>query len=78
MLVPLLLSLGCLGLVRGGKVFSSHLRTAFPVMRVNGLGKGAEVREGVGFANAGDLILDLGQKSMVQLLVEGDICCDNC
>ena len=33
-------------------------RVVFPVTRVDGLGKGAEVSEGVGFANAGDLVLD--------------------
>ena len=40
-------------------------------MRVNGLGKGAEVGEGVGFADAGNLILDSGWESAVQLSVEG-------
>ena len=40
-------------------------------MSVNGLGEGVEVREGVGFSNMGNLILDLGWESSVQLLVEG-------
>ena len=32
-----------------------------------------EFVEGVGFANAGNLILDVGQKSAIQLSVEGSI-----
>ena len=43
----------------------------FPVTRVDGLGEGAEVREGVGFADTGNLILDSGWESSVQLLVQG-------
>ena len=38
-------------------------------MRINGLGEGMEFGEGVGFANMGDFVLDLGQEPMVQLLV---------
>ena len=49
----------------GAQSFPGHFRAAFPVMRVNGLG------EGVGFANASNLILDSGQESMVQWLAEG-------
>ena len=40
-------------------------------MRVNGLGKGTEIRESVRLANMGNFILDSGQESMVQLLVKG-------
>ena len=42
---------------------------ALPILGVNGLGKGMEFMEGVGFADVGDLILDVGQKSAIQLLV---------
>ena len=38
---------------------------AFPIIGVDRLGEGAEFREGVRFAIAGDFILDLGQKSFV-------------
>ena len=44
-----------------------------PILGVDGLGKGMEFMEGVGFANAGDLILDAGQKSMIHLSVKGSI-----
>ena len=57
--------------LQSGWSFSSHFGVAFPVMRVNGMGEGMEVSECVGFANAGNLILDTVQKSVVQLLVEG-------
>ena len=50
-----------------------HLRTALPISGVNGLGKGMEFVEGVGFANTGDLILDAGQKSTIHLSAEGSI-----
>ena len=52
-----------------GQGFSGHLGAAFPITRIDGLGKGTEFGEGVGFANAGDFILDLGREPMVQLLV---------
>ena len=42
----------------------------FPVIGINVLEKGAECNEGVGFADIGNLILDLGQKSGVELLME--------
>ena len=38
-------------------------------MRIDRLGKGSEFREGVGFADAGDFVLDLGWEPTVQLLV---------
>ena len=44
---------------------------AFPVIRINGLGEGAEVGESVRFPNVGDLILDLGWESSVQLSAQG-------
>ena len=46
---------------------------ALPILGVDGLGKGMEFVEGVGFVNAGDLVLDAGRKSMIHLLVEGGI-----
>ena len=46
---------------------------ALPILGVDGLGKGTEFMEGVRFANAGDLILDVGQKSTIHLSVEGGI-----
>ena len=57
----------------GGWIFSGHLRTALPIMVVNRLGEGAEFGEGVRFAKAGDFVLDLGWKSMIQLLAEGGV-----
>ena len=55
----------------GGWIFSGHLGTALPISGVDGLGEGTEFMEGVGFANAGDLILDAGWKSMIHLSAEG-------
>ena len=57
----------------GGQIFSVHLRMALPILGVNGLGKGMEFMEGVGFANVGDLVLDVGWKSTIHLSVEGSI-----
>ena len=57
----------------GGWIFSGHLRAALPILGVDGLGKGTEFVEGVGFANVGDLILDAGRKSAIHLSVEGGI-----
>ena len=57
----------------GGWIFSGHLRVALSISGVNRLGEGMEFMEGVGFANAGDLILDAGQKSMIHLSVEGSV-----
>ena len=46
---------------------------ALPILGVDRLGKGTEFVEGVGFANAGDLVLDAGWKSMIHLSAEGGI-----
>ena len=54
----------------GGQIFSGHLGTALPILGVNRLGEGMEFVEGVRFANVGDLILDVGWMSVIQLLVE--------
>ena len=68
---------GALALIVGalrlwsGWSFPGHFEVVFPVTRVDGLGEGMEVREGVGFADAGDLVLDLGWELAVQLLAEG-------
>ena len=51
-----------------GQSFSGHLEAVFPITRINGLGKGMEFGESIGFANAGDFILDSGWEPMVQLL----------
>ena len=56
-----------------GQIFSGHLRAALPISGVNGLGEGMEFVEGVGFANVGDLILDVGWKSVIHLSAEGGI-----
>ena len=51
---------GALALVIGalrlwsGRSFSGHFGVVFPITRINGLSKGVEFREGVGFTNAGD------------------------
>ena len=47
--------------------FSGHFRAAFPITGIDGLGEGMEFGEGVGFADVGNFILDLGQEPMVQL-----------
>ena len=57
----------------GGWIFLGHLRAALPILGVNGLGEGMEFVEGVRFADAGDLILDVGRKSVIHLLAEGSI-----
>ena len=57
----------------GGRIFLGHLGTALPISGVDGLGKGMEFVEGVGFADVGNLILDAGQKSTIHLLAEGGI-----
>ena len=57
----------------GGWIFSGHLRVALPILGVDGLGKGTEFVEGVGFANAGDLVLDVARKSAIHLSVEGSV-----
>ena len=45
--------------------FSGHFGAVFSIIRINRLGEGAKVREGVGFTNAGNFVLDLGQEPMV-------------
>ena len=57
----------------GGWIFLGYLRTALPITGVNGLGEGTEFIEGVRFANAGNLILDAGWKSMIHLSAEGGV-----
>ena len=57
----------------GGRIFSGHLGAVLPISGVDGLGEGMEFMEGVGFANAGDLILDVGQKSVIHLSAEGGV-----
>ena len=44
---------------------------ALPILGVDRLGEGTEFVEGVGFADAGNLILDAGWKSAIHLSVEG-------
>ena len=44
-----------------------------PISGVNRLGEGTEFMEGVGFADAGNLILDAGWKSTIDLSAEGGI-----
>jgi len=51
----------------------SYFGGSFPIMSVNGLDEGSEVREVVRFAYAGNLILDSGGKSVVELLLECSI-----
>ena len=53
--------------LQSGWSFPGHFRVAFPIMRIDRLGKGTEFGEGVGFANMGNFVLDLGQEPMVQL-----------
>ena len=57
----------------GGWVFLGHLRAALPISGVDGLGEGMEFAEGVGFADAGDLVLDVGRKSTIHLSAEGSV-----
>ena len=57
----------------GGWIFLGHLRTALPILGVDRLGEGMEFMEGVGFADMGDLILDVGQKSAIHLSAEGGV-----
>ena len=57
----------------GGRVFLGHLGVALPISGVDGLGEGTEFMEGVGFANAGNLGLDAGQKSAIHLSAEGSV-----
>ena len=57
----------------GGRIFSGHLRVALPISGVDRLGEGTEFVEGVGFANMGNLVLDVGRKSAIHLLAEGGV-----
>ena len=57
----------------GGQIFSGHLGAVLPISGVDGLGEGMEFMEGVGFANTGNLILDVGQKSAIHLSAEGGV-----
>ena len=50
--------------------FVSYFGVAFPIMSINGLDKGLEIGEVVGFAYVGDLVLDSGRKSVVELSSE--------
>ena len=56
----------------GGQIFLGHLRTVLPISG-DGLGEGTEFVEGVRFANAGDLVLDAGWKSVIHLSAEGSV-----
>ena len=57
----------------GGQIFLGHLGMALPISGVDRLGKGMEFVEGVRFADVGDLILDVGCKSVIHLSAEGSI-----
>ena len=57
----------------GGQIFSGHLRTVLLILGVNRLDEGMEFMEGVGFANTGNLVLDAGRKSTIQLSAEGGV-----
>ena len=54
----------------GGWIFLGHLRAVLPISGVDRLGEGTEFVEGVRFANMGDLVPDVGQKSVIQLSAE--------
>ena len=57
----------------GGQIFSGYLGMVLPILGVDRLGEGTEFVEGVGFANASDLVLDVGQKSAIHLSAEGSV-----
>ena len=40
---------------------------AFPILSINGLSKGTKISEVIGFAYSGDLVLNPGGKSVVEL-----------
>ena len=42
----------------------------FPIASIDGLSESMEVSEVIGFAYLGDLVLNLGQKSIVELASE--------
>ena len=66
-------SVGALALVIGAlglwstQSFPGHFGAVFPITRIDGLSKDAEFREGVGFTDAGNFILDSGREPTVQL-----------
>jgi len=51
-------------------VFSHYFRVLFPITSIDGLDERLEVREVVRFAYTGDLVLDSGRKSIVELSLE--------
>ena len=57
----------------GSWIFMGHLGTALPISGIDRLGEGTEFVEGVRFADAGNLVLDVGWESAIHLLVEGGI-----
>ena len=57
----------------GGWIFLGHLGAALPISGVDRLGEGMEFMEGVRFADASDLVLDVGRKSVIHLLAEGSV-----
>ena len=66
-------SVGALALVIGAlglwstQSFPGHFGAVFKITRIDGLSKDAEFREGVGFTDAGNFILDLGWEPTAQL-----------
>ena len=44
-----------------------------PISGVDGLGEGTEFVEGVGFADTGNIVLDVGRKSTIHLSAEGGV-----
>ena len=56
--------------ILGVGVFLCYFGALFPIMSINGLDERPEVREVVRFAYTGDLILDSGRKSVVELSLE--------
>ena len=59
------------GLLHLGGILSSDLRSAFPVASVNGLGEGAEFRQGRGFTDSGDFVLNSVWQPPIELVSEG-------
>ena len=43
---------------------------SFPIVSIDGLSESTKVSEVIGFAYLGDLVLNLGQKSIVELTSE--------
>ena len=50
--------------------FMSDFRTVFPIASIDGLSEGTKVSKVIGFAYLGDLVLNPGQKSIVELALE--------